>query len=350
PRESIKLKFFKLIPELITIRKCEQSIIKRLEQDPLQSAFSYIDLCMGVDHPILIITNLIIACLYLYKAMKQHVTNAGMYAYRSTIFDLSYEIFSLIQRHIPLQIKFYVSKLLFTVIICSNQLFKSSILLESSSIRRTEHTGLIISKQESRIIEGFLTNVIQLSQIVPFIQMPTTLSSDIFYLTISGQNFLVEYLKSKSIICDNYLYQYYLFEVHGMTINIDSGDIEFLFERATTPYSNLFDLSDVDEVFSHNLTYAAFSLEHPTIDLLQHPFHEMKFLPTTELSETNYLMTLLHTDYLLKMMSSGIEISTKQSFLISNEANFMKRLPQDLQYALKRILQQQLESIGDKCT
>ncbi|CAF4643172.1 unnamed protein product, partial [Didymodactylos carnosus] len=108
----------------------------------------------------------------------------------------------------------------------------------------------------------------------------------------------------------------------------------------------LFDFNDVREIFFNNLTYTVFSLEQPNTEFLVHPFQEMKYSPVYELSQTNYLYTLLHADYILKMISTGMKICSKRPFQISNEKHFLKRLPQRLQSEFVSIYKQKSKNVS----
>ena len=96
----------------------------------------------------------------------------------------------------------------------------------------------------------------------------------------------------------------------------------------------LFDSDDIIDVLTKGLTNTIISLDQPDKELLSHPFQEMKYLPQS-LVNTKYLTTLLHTDYLLKFMTTGMEINSCWPFpmRLSSEG-FMQRLPQRFQELL----------------
>jgi hypothetical protein len=134
--------------------------------------------------------------------------------------------------------------------------------------------------------------------------------------------------------------------VHGINFNFLTGDINFLFEEAKhTQYHynhGLFDLNDVAEILTNGLTSAIFTLDHPNVAYRSHPFQEMRYAPAN-LSETNYLATLLHCDYLLKMLSTGSEVCAHSPFPIRPASHgFMKRLPERLRNALRPVWERKM--------
>lgn len=63
----------------------------------------------------------------------------------------------------------------------------------------------------------------------------------------------------------------------------------------------------------------------------------MRYYPK-ELEGSDYLKTLLHTDYLLKMFSQGVEINSQTPFEIrSVYEGLLHRLPLDLARTLRPI-------------
>ncbi|CAF3088867.1 unnamed protein product, partial [Rotaria sp. Silwood2] len=126
--------------------------------------------------------------------------------------------------------------------------------------------------------------------------------------------------------------------VVGITLNNDTGDIEFMFRKAKKTEHNLFDVTDVTDVLRNGLTFASFTLDPPSIDYHSHPFNEMRYQPKRLSGVPNYLLTLLHADYLLKMISTGVEICSLQPFeMRSSEINIMQRLPSYIHDELKAI-------------
>ncbi|CAM4910842.1 unnamed protein product [Rotaria socialis] len=126
-------------------------------------------------------------------------------------------------------------------------------------------------------------------------------------------------------------------KVNGISFNISTGKIKFLLQVAQSKEQGLFDANDVQEVLTKGITNSLFTLDQPAVEFPSHPFQEMRYGPSS-LSKTNFLSTLLHADYLLKMISTGVEVCSEPPFQIRDASDgFMKRLPEWLQEELKPI-------------
>ncbi|CAF3849068.1 unnamed protein product [Rotaria sp. Silwood1] len=126
-------------------------------------------------------------------------------------------------------------------------------------------------------------------------------------------------------------------KVNGISFNINTGEIKFLFQVVQSKDYGLFDVDDIQEVLKKGITSSLFTLDQPNIEFQSHPFQEMRYAPKS-LSNTNFLSTLLHADYLLKMISTGVEICSEPPFQMRDASDgFMKRLPEWLQEQLKPI-------------
>ncbi|CAF3413552.1 unnamed protein product [Rotaria sp. Silwood2] len=125
-------------------------------------------------------------------------------------------------------------------------------------------------------------------------------------------------------------------KVDGIKININTGEITFLFVPARRMESiALFGSDDIADVLKKGITKAVFTLNQPDNEFLWHPFQRMRYAPAN-LINTQYLITLLHADYLLKFITMGIEVNAKAPFLMREASEgFMKRLPKRLQELLK---------------
>lgn len=125
-------------------------------------------------------------------------------------------------------------------------------------------------------------------------------------------------------------------KVDGISFNYKTGEVKFLFVPHQYPGPMaLFDSDDITDVFTKGLTNTIISLNQPDQTFLSHPFQEIKYLPQS-LANTKYLTTLLHTDYLLKFITTGMEINSKWPFPMRlGSEGFMQRLPQRLQELLK---------------
>ncbi|CAF4585533.1 unnamed protein product, partial [Rotaria sp. Silwood2] len=418
PTISMNLTFLKQTDRLRMLKKYEKAIVKRMsEKDPLQAAMSYIDLNMAVTgDPTSYASNLILACLYLYKAMtlpNKHLSE--IYAYRSILFDISVQLFLLTRHYLPLYAQMYLYKILYTLILRSNELFKHRFSDDKSNIsNRRPKNELIINDYQETLIEEIAKSIVQISKVTPFTHLPTATAYDLVYMNYAGNEFLATYLKQMS--CRSSMYQYYFFEgiwkgwirnedfdeerfqsinaflndrnfniadvedllnwsllprtvdgwlwsgkhrlqlrepayskVVGITLNNDTGDIEFLFTQASNNEHNLFDMHDVVDILTNGITSAFFTLDPPDNNYHSHPFNEMKYLPKRLSLATNYLQTLLHADYLLKMISTNTEVCSQNPFeMRPSDSGFMLRLPSHIRNEFKSIIEQKHQNlIGD---
>ncbi|CAF3873318.1 unnamed protein product [Rotaria sp. Silwood1] len=406
PITMMNLTFLNRTEYLRMLKKYERAILKRLaENDPIQAAYSYMDLSMTVTGSgTLLMNNLIMTCLYFFKFMNQtKCTLAELYAYRSIIFDISIEIFLLTRHYLSLYFQMYAYKLLYTLIMCSTNLFTKR-LISSGSLKPTIVSQPILNDFHETILDELLKSILQLSKVTPFTHVPSTaLSYDMVYMGCAGNEFLSKYLKS--LAAENSMYQYYFFEgiwkgwvsaedfdyeryccmylllrdyqwttydvadllrwpmipkthdgwylstkhelqldqsgyaeVIGVTLNNDTGDIEFMFTEAKKTEHKRFDATDVMDVLTNGITYACFTLDPPNAQYHSHPFNEMRYLPKRLVKVPNYLLTLLHTDYLLKMISTGVEICSLTPFEMRSSAeNLMQRLPAHIREELQSI-------------
>ena len=107
----------------------------------------------------------------------------------------------------------------------------------------------------------------------------------------------------------------------------------------------LFSDLDVGQMMQRGITSSFFTLDEPDATLGASPFQEAKWGPTGALAGTDYLGTLLFTDYLLKMMSCGAEVNCCPPFALRRATtNFMRRLPPWLRRAVLPVS----ERDGDK--
>jgi tetratricopeptide (TPR) repeat protein len=121
--------------------------------------------------------------------------------------------------------------------------------------------------------------------------------------------------------------------VEGVVIDVQSGSFELLMSM-NPGEPGLINMDDIQEILCNGITHSAFTLDQPETELQSHPFQEMKYGPDS-LKNTNYLATLLHADYLLKMFSMGTEVSAKKPFLFrEGDEGILQVLPQFLREAL----------------
>ncbi|CAF3827830.1 unnamed protein product [Rotaria sp. Silwood1] len=404
----------KMNPNLRLLRKYERAILKRLNTDPLQSAFSYIDLCQAVHDPTCIVSNWTLACLYFYDLLSRTNSIMGkeaeVYAYRNVINELVSQAFLFSRVYLPPYMQIYIFRLLLPVVLQTAQIFRSSIARSHSIISscRIIHE-MVLPERENQLIYQLLNFTIHLTKVSPLIQLPTSLSFDILYREAVGQQFLVRFLEVmiEQDIEQSHLYEYYLFEgiwqgwardhdfnktrrtcmsaildtknwnmfdvqllldipliprtddgwlyrecrplifsssqqfarIDGIAFDKNTGQVHFYFQPANNSrygHNNaLFDTVDVAEVFQRGLIQAIFTLNQPDNEFHAHPFQEMLYGPSS-LLYTQYLATLLHTDYLLKMFTTGTEVCAKPPFEMRPiDEGFFERLPKHLQQKIQ---------------
>jgi hypothetical protein len=405
PTEIKNYNFLQRTERLMVTKKYERAIIKRLaDKNPLEAAYSYLDLIMCVQgNASLYPMSSIMACIYFYKAMTNpDCKSAELYAYRSIIFDLSIEIFLFTRHYLPIYVQIYIYKLLFTIIGRSSDLFAKRI----AGLGRQQRLGdrLIIGNSHELILEELLKNILLISKVNPLIHLSSTSTIyDMIYIECAANEILGRYLQFKSR--QNSMYQYFYFEgvwkgwidnkqfvdvrqkcmedllddnnwtmdhventlcwplipktddgwllntkhrlqlghtaysqVIGVTLNNENGHIEFMFTQAKKNEHNLFDATDVIDVLTNGIVYTIFTLDPPTADYHSHPFHEMRYIPKRLSQIPNFLLTLFQADYLLKMISTGVEICSLQPFeMRSSTENLMQRLPAYIREELQAI-------------
>ena len=125
-------------------------------------------------------------------------------------------------------------------------------------------------------------------------------------------------------------------ELKGFVLDLDKPSIELLVEPSRV---GLFSQSDVDTVLrlDDKVFPVFFSLDPPSKDQHFHPFQKLRYSPE-KLEGTEFLHTLLETDYLLKSFSVGSDVSAKPPF---NQRpcseGLTSNLPEHLRHALRRV-------------
>ncbi|XWV26959.1 hypothetical protein QJ857_gp0090 [Tupanvirus soda lake] len=128
--------------------------------------------------------------------------------------------------------------------------------------------------------------------------------------------------------------------IHGIQLNKTTGAFSYLLEDAKEG-QGLFTFDDINTVLVLGIQSALFTLDQPDTSMQSHPFQEMKYYPK-QLAGTDYLATLLHTDYLLKMLSMGIDVSSNMPFEFRDiNEGFINKLPEYLREAIKPIHQRE---------
>ena len=104
--------------------------------------------------------------------------------------------------------------------------------------------------------------------------------------------------------------------------------------------SNLFNTFDIQDMISLGVVSGAFTLDQPCEPneyvLASNPYQEMKFTPQC-IERTNYLATLLHVDYLLKMFTMGVEVSNQYPFAIKSSEDLIRKCPEHIKKVLNML-------------
>ena len=124
----------------------------------------------------------------------------------------------------------------------------------------------------------------------------------------------------------------------GLEVNKNDFSIQLLIRKQTRQSPSLLCWEDVAVGLTRDQPGCFFSLEAVTPqETLYHPFNEQIFEPK-ELQASRFLSTLFHTDYLLKQLSTGVEISSYPPFHKRPvHEGLLKCLPSELQKALLSI-------------
>ena len=104
--------------------------------------------------------------------------------------------------------------------------------------------------------------------------------------------------------------------VDGFELNLKTGKLALFFSGI-----GLFNLDDLSEILGNGITGGFFTLDQPEYSFIQgengflmsNPYQQMIYAPQ-KLSRTDYLGTLLHADYLLKELTTGVEVNSKIPF------------------------------------
>lgn len=335
--------------------------------------------------------------------MNPACTSAELYAYRSIIFDLAIEIFLFTRHYLSLYMQMYIYKLLYTLILRSTDLFAQRIVITAQKPRSEDEfiindfnetvldellkSMLQISKvnplthvpRTSLIHDMIYMECASNEFLSKYLRLMASRSSmhqyyffeGIWKSWIDGENFdyerdkCMQYLLNdrnwtiydvEDLLCwsliprtnDGWLlstrHQLQLeqpaySQVIGITLNNDTGDIEFMFTKARKTEHYLFDAEDIIDILTNGIDFAYFTLDPSSIEYHSHPFNEMKYLPKRLVNTPNYLLTLLHTDYLLKMISTGVEICSQAPFeMRPSSENLMQRLPTHIREELQSVV------------
>ena len=331
------------------LKKYESELNERQTSfDYIEQAFTYIDLSCAVGHPLLVVNCYLMACSFLDRVEGPPDRR---YACRKIIANLLLRSYLVGLIHLDPFSKKYVY----------------GVVLDFSA--KLDEDGMIDSIMKSAL-EHIIMEYEQVAQLVPF-SFPLHTCLDALYLCLVNIEYLIHKLKTNSDTSS--FHQYYLFEglwkgwhdegdfmterlrcmtnfahdsidklsvvsvenlmnwypqerlcgwitgnlifpeqsfadFDGFTINMKTFEITFMVNG-----SGLFTMGDVFETLSNGIAGAFFTLEQPDTRYSSNPYQKMIYGPIS-MNKTNYLGTLLHADYLLKMLSTGVEVNSNSPF------------------------------------
>lgn len=328
-------------------------MLKRLEtdvmsmKDPFEQAMTYIDLSQAVGHPVLAVNCYLLACACLSKVQGNVNTRYARSKLISRLMTTCYII--TVFRLDPFS-KRYVYGILFDL---AQAIEKEGFL-----------DPILIS-----VLEHIIRDYKQVSNVI-FAPVPLHNCLDLLYLYVVNRDYLEHKLRENA---SSTIYQYFLFEgvwkewitlseddnflterlkcmknlntypleqveglmnwpllersngwltgklvfpdksfadIDGFTLNLNDFQLTFMLNG-----EGLFTMDDVFETLSRGIAGAFLTLEQPDNDRLFNPYQKMIYGPAS-MSGTNYLGTMLHADYILKMLSTGVEINSNSPFEI----------------------------------
>lgn len=104
--------------------------------------------------------------------------------------------------------------------------------------------------------------------------------------------------------------------LNGLELNYHTGQMRFLFQpvaKNDPSYTQVISSFDLSEMLEKNISEAIFSLDPVDPDMLYHPFNKMRFAPTS-VYKTEFLNTMLLTDYLLKFFTVAREAQSEYPY------------------------------------
>lgn len=126
----------------------------------------------------------------------------------------------------------------------------------------------------------------------------------------------------------------------GFDLNKHTGELVLYLIPSDNDDDGLFTSSDVEDVLECGITDAHFTLKDPDSQFRVHPFQEFSYHPTT-LTGTDYLMTMLHADYFLKQITTGVEVNGLAPWFHTRPSSegFLQRYSPDMQAILRPIME-----------
>ncbi|CAG2109387.1 unnamed protein product, partial [Medioppia subpectinata] len=220
---------------LRTLVKYERGIHSNKYRDNktmVDKAMLYVDLCMAVGVPVLLVNNMTMASYYLLQHMLTWAPDDGqggdtylahLYAYRNCICDLSGTVLYFASRYLdPISVVNYSA-------LCFNMMNRAHVTLakQIKLTKRTANTSNSNRREERLLIDedhqSLFTMINHLlhksTKVCPIVSMQLHSSSDIVFVNMVNTEFLERYytyfVNNPSSATTNsltHLYQYYLFE------------------------------------------------------------------------------------------------------------------------------------------
>ena len=120
--------------------------------------------------------------------------------------------------------------------------------------------------------------------------------------------------------------------LEGIDINHKTGEISFKLspdqQRLINSNSTL-TLNDLNEMLGFNISVANFSLDPVDPQMMYHPFNIMRFAPKS-IYNTQFLSTMLLSDYILKFLTTGQEVQSKYPYSMCHIKETIEELPSHL--------------------
>jgi curved DNA-binding protein CbpA len=117
--------------------------------------------------------------------------------------------------------------------------------------------------------------------------------------------------------------------IKGAEINHKTGEIAFFLDRWDVNYPDSeksFTLFDLQEMLEKNISGAIFSLDPVDPDRPYHPFNVMRFGPS-QLHESEFLNTMLLTDYILKFLTTKQEVQGEYPYAQQPIEKMIQHMP-----------------------
>ena len=124
----------------------------------------------------------------------------------------------------------------------------------------------------------------------------------------------------------------------AIEIDDNTGNFHFVMRDITgwqDPQQRVVSFSDIQEIFSHNVTGALLSLDEVNEYMRFHPFNKIRVSPTS-LFETDFINTFLLTDYFLKFMTVGHEVNGQYPYNMRPVREMISHFPTHLKLIIEQ--------------